>query len=172
MFTVHLRRAMEKKEKRDAQKYALEYKRECDVLRIQLQELKKIHELEITRLEAQYTAEINRLKMECDKLAHEPSTHQASFKSDDEDLKLSVSEVTAHVKEVFSKPCVVEACTMLFHLAMEHDCQNKEIFKLINGLLSAAIQRVAPYQIFNIPNVQQLNMNPQVVQNVFDENKM
>ena len=156
---------LEKEEERDAKEHAMEYKRECDALRNQLREQKKTHELEITRLEARYKAEINRLKMERNKLAQTPSSHQASLKSDNKELKLCISEVAAHVKERFSKPGAEEVSTMLYHFAMIHDGLNKETFKLIDGIVPAVIQRDKPQQTVEIPHAGQVNINPQQVIN-------
>ena len=171
MFAANLKQTMEEEEERDAKEHALEYKRECDALRNQLREQKKSYELEITRLEAQYKAEINRLKKERNRLAHEPSTHPASSKADEKELKMGVSEVAAHVKERFSKPGAEEVCTMLYHFAMEHNCLTKDIFILIDGIVPAIIKREMPHQTFNMPNVQQFNNNPQQVINQTKEDK-
>lgn len=172
MFAANLRQTMEEEEERDAKEHALEYKRECDALRNQLREQKKSHELEMTRLEAQYKAEIDQLRMERNKLAHESMAQQASPKPDEDEMKLGVTEVATHVKERFSKTGAEEVSTMLYHFAMEHDCLTKEIFNLIDGIVPAVILRDTPHQTFNMSNVQQFNNKPhQVINRVKEEDE-
>lgn len=161
MFAAGLRQTMEEEEERDAKEHALEYKRECDALRNQLHEQKKLHELEITRLEAQYKAELNRLRMERNRLAHEPQ-EQRPVASDSSEMKLGVSEVAAHVKERFSKTGAEEVSTMLYHFAMEHECLTRETFRLIDGIVPAVIQRDKPHQSVDITTAGQVNINPEV----------
>jgi len=133
---------------------------ECDALRNQLREQRLLCELEINRLEARYKDEIIRLRKECYRYAHEVSP-----RSEEEELKLDVSEVVAHVKERFSKSGAEEVSIMLYHFAVEHDCLSKETFKLIDGIVPAIIKRDASRQTFNMPNVQQFNNNPRKVIN-------
>ena len=62
MFAAGYNQTMEEEEEKYAQKHALEYKRENDVLRVQIQEQRKSHEMEIARLKAYYEAEVSKLK--------------------------------------------------------------------------------------------------------------
>ena len=141
-------------------------KRKYDALRNQIREQKLFYESEITRLEEHYKDEINRLEIELNKSAHE-----ASPKSEKEEMKLDVSEVVAYVKERFSKSGAEEMSIMLYHFAGEHDCLTKKIFKLIDGIVPAIMHRDALHQTFSMPNIQQFNNNPRKVLNWFWKKK-
>lgn len=134
--------------------------RECEALRKQLREQKLLHELEVTRLETQYKDEINRLRIEIDRYAH-----VALPKSEEEEMKLGVSEVVAHVKERFRRCSAEEVSLMLYHFAVEHDCLTKETHELIDSIVPAIIKRDAPNQTFNMERIQQFNNNPYKVIN-------
>ena len=97
-------------------------------------------------------------------LTYEPLT-QNKEKDDEKGLVLSLNEVAIHVKERFSKSGADEVCTMLYHMAIERGILEEDIFKLIDGIVPAVIQRDKPQQTVEIPHAGQVNINPQQVIN-------
>lgn len=130
--------------------------RECDVLRNKLRVQRLYYESEIARLKAQYKDEIT-------KIEHNKFAHKASPESEEEEMKLGISEVVARVKERFSKHGAEEVSMMLFRFAFDHDCLTKETYELIDGIVPAVMQRNKPQNNVNIKKAGQVNINPKKV---------
>lgn len=147
-------------------------KEERDRLKAQIDELQKSHEMELAKMEAQYKAEIDKIKKERNKLAHEPETRKDQVAaSGPKELTLTLSEVVAYVKERFSKSGADEICTMLYGKAVEHSCLEEYVLKQIEGIIPAIIKRDMPHQTVEIPQAGQVNINPHKVENNFKEEK-
>lgn len=160
MFAAGLQWTMDEEEAKDAQEHALEYKRERDALKIQIDELKKAHAMELTRMKAAYQAEMVTLREERNRLAHGHGVKPVD-EAVDREPSVTIAEVVSLVKERFTKNGAMEVTTLLFHLAGEKDIMTKEIFKLIDGIVPAVINR--EHQSFNFNNtVHQVNVNNQV----------
>ena len=82
-----------------------------------------------------------------------------------DDLKLSVSEMIEIVKERFSKSGADEFYGMISNLAVKHGCMNESLWKMIDGIVPAVIERDKPRQTVRIPHAAQVNINPQRVIN-------
>lgn len=145
-------------------------KEERDCLKAQIDELHKSHEMELAKMEAQFKAEIDKIKKERNKLAHEPETSQEQVPANGtKELTLTLSEITAFVKERFSKSGADEICTMLYGKAAEHGYLGENTFKLIDGIVPAVIERDKPLHKVDISQANQVNINPQEVVNHFEE---
>ena len=82
-----------------------------------------------------------------------------------DDLKLSVSEMIEIVKERFSKSGADEFYGMISNLAVKHGWMNENLWKMIDGIVPAVIERDKPRQTVRIPHAAQVNINPQRVIN-------
>lgn len=162
MFAAGLQWTMDEEEAKDAQEHALEYKRERDALKIQIDELKKAHAMELTRMKAAYQAEMATLREERNRLAHCQGARPVDEATDNEPT-VTIVEVVNLVKERFTKIGAMEVSTLLFHLAGEKGIMTNEIFKLIDGIVPAVLSRDTQHQSFNFNNtVHQVNVNNQV----------
>ena len=160
MFAAGLQWTMDEEEAKDARDHALEYKRERDALKNQLEGLQKVHAMELTRMKAAYQAKMATLREERNRLAHYPVQCPIE-KTVDSKPSLTIAEVVNLVKERFTKNGALEVSTLLFHLAGEKNILTNEVFKLIDGIVPAVINR--EHQTFNFNNtVQQVNVNSEV----------
>ena len=82
-----------------------------------------------------------------------------------DDLELSVSEMIEIVKERFSKSGADEFYGMISNLAVKHGWMNESLWKKIDGIVPAVIERDKPRQTVRIPHAAQVNINPQRVIN-------
>ena len=173
MFAAGLKQTMEEEEEMYAKEHALEYKRENDVLRYQLQEQRKTHEMEIAQIKATYETAIKELRHERNMLAHEPVTtyNVQNQNSNPDELTLTVTEIVDHVKENFSQSGAQEVSTMLFQFVVNHNHLDKGTLKRICDIVPSIINRDRQQNNLGINTVQQLNINPQTVTNNFKEDK-
>ena len=145
-------------------------KKERTRLMAELIDLQKSHEMEMARMEAQYKAEIEKVRNERNLLAHAPVV-EPEPETKPMELTLTLTEIADHVKARFSKSGADEICTLLYGKAAEHGYLGEETFKLIDGIVPAILKRDKPQQTIEIPKVQQLNINPQEVVNHFKDEK-
>ncbi len=139
-------------------------KQERDNLRARIDDLQKSHEMELAKMEAQYKAEIDKIRKERNKLAHEPEANKEQVPATEtKELTLTLSEVAAFVKERFSKSGANEICTLLYSKAAEHSYLGEETFKLIEGIIPAIIKRDKPQNNVDIQHAGQVNVSPQQV---------
>lgn len=144
MFARGLRETEELEEKREAQEHALEYLHECEALRREVYDLKRGHELEMARQEAQYNSKIADLKA-------------AVF---------NISEMVEYVKNNFPLSSAKDFKTMCYRLLLKRgDGVDVNIVKLLDGIEDAIRQREAKSQSINFASVSQVNINPQNVHN-------
>lgn len=147
-------------------------KQERDSLKTQLADLQKSHEMEMARMEAQYKSEIDKIRKERNKLAHEPVVVKTPIKeAKPKELTLTLSEVAAFVKERFSRAGANEVCTMLYSKASDHGFLGEDTFKVIDGIVPGVIAREKPHQTIEIPQAGQVNINPKEVKNYTKEDK-
>lgn len=145
--------AVDAEDKEDAQAHSWQYKHECELLRLHVEEQRQ---------------EIEALKNELEQKPVAVSNEEPSAKQDN---TLAIPDMVAHVKQRFSKAGAEEFCTMYYHLAMEHGNLDEETSKLIDGIVPAILQRDAHHQTINIPTAQQVNINPKEVINKPIEDK-
>ena len=139
-------------------------KEERDRLKAQIEELQKSHEMELAKKDAQYKAEIDKIKKERNKLAHEPEARKEQVSANEpKELMLALTEIAAFVKERFSKSGANEICTLLYSKASEHDYLGEDTFKLIEGIIPAIIKRDKPQNNVDISQAGVVNINPQQV---------
>ena len=137
-------------------------KEERDRLKAQIEELQKSHEMELAKMEAQYKAEIDKIRKERNKLAHEPEARKEQVSANEpKELMLALTEIAAFVKERFSKSGANEICTLLYSKASEHDYFGEDTFKLIEGIIPAIIKRDKPQNNVDISQAGVVNINPQ-----------
>ena len=137
-------------------------KEERDRLKAQIEELQKSHEMELAKKDAQYKAEIDKIKKERNKLAHEPEVRKEQVSANEpKELMLTLTEIAAFVKERFSKSGANEICTLLYSKASEHDYFGEDTFKLIEGIIPAIIKRDKPQNNVDISQAGVVNINPQ-----------
>lgn len=141
-------------------------KKERDSLKSQIADLKKSHAMEMAKKEAMYKAEIDKIRKERNKLAHEPVVVKTPIKeAKPKELTLTLSEVATFVMERFSRAGANEVCTMLYGKASEHGFLGEDTFKVIDGIVPGVIEREKPHQTIEIPQAGQVNINPQQVIN-------
>ena len=118
--------------------------------------------MELAKKDAQYKAEIDKIKKERNKLAHEPEVRKEQVSANEpKELMLTLTEIAAFVKERFSKSGANEICTLLYSKASEHDYFGEDTFKLIEGIIPAIIKRDKPQNNVDISNAGVVNINPQ-----------
>ncbi len=148
---------------------AMRYREERDALRLQLEEMRKSHAMELARLEAEYKVEIEALREDNEKLIRWPLKKKPSLLTQSAQgsnvLVFSINDVAAHVKERFSRSGGEEVCTMLYRFAVEYGNLSEETFKLIDSIMPAIMKRDHPHQTFEFPHVTQFNNNPGTVVN-------
>lgn len=163
MFAANLKQTMEEAYDDRAE----QYKQERDTYKYRLEEQKKAHAAEIARLEANYQAEIARLKtlLEQQPQPVAPAPEAATPNATPTEPAFTLTEMVALVKERFSKPGADEVSAMFYSLAAEHQYLGGDVLKLINGIVPAVLQRDSRNQYFELTNVQQFNNNPGNVNN-------
>ena len=147
----------------------------CESLEAQIEDLKKSHEMELARKEAQHKAEIDKIKKERNAPAHEPVVKKEPEADEKpKELTLTLSEIAAFVKERFSKSGADEICTMLYTKSAEHGFLGEDTFKVIGEIVPAVLKRDTHQTNIDITSAAQVNINPQKVINQAsedDENK-
>lgn len=163
MFAAGLKQTMEEAYDDRAE----QYKQERDTYKYRLEEQKKAHAAELARIEANYQAEIARLKtlLEQQPQTQAPTPETTPPNATTTDPAFTITEMVALVKERFSKPGADEVSAMFYSLAAEHRFLDGDVLKLINGIVPAILQRDSRNQYFELPNVQQFNNNPGNVNN-------
>lgn len=137
---------------------AEQYKQERDTYKYRFEEERKAHAAEVARMEANYKAEIARLKALLEK---QPQVETPAKQVEEKTApSFTIAEMVALVKERFSKSGADEVSAMLYSLAAEHQYLEGDVLKLINGIVPAVLQRDRLNQYFEMPNVQQFNNNP------------
>lgn len=150
MFARGLRETEEIEERLDAQEHALEYLHECEALRREVYDLKRNHELEMARQEAQYQTRIADLKA----------------------VVFNISEMVEYVKNNFPLSSAKDFKTMCYRLFLNRgDRVDEETVKLLDGIDEAIRHREAKSQNVNFAAVSQVNINPQNVHNHGKEEK-
>ena len=128
--------------------------------------------MEMARREAQYKAEIDKIRKERNALAHEPVSEKTSETDEKpKELTLTLSEMAAFVKERFSKSGADEICTMLYKKSAEHGFLGEDTFKAIDGIVPAVLKRSTPQTNVEITTAHQVNVNPQEVKNYTKDGK-
>lgn len=130
-----------------------------------IDELQSTIEVERSRMEAKYQAEIAELKQRFNESAPQIVSDEDIHKSKPAELTMTISELTDYVKERFSKTGGDEVCTMLYHIAVEHGNVDEETFKLIDSIGPAILKRDQSFTKIEIPTAGQVNINPQNVHN-------
>ena len=90
---------------------------------------------------------------------------QLEQKDDPKVLLFTFTEMVEIVKARFSKAGAEEFTNMLYNLATKHGCLDEEISKAIDGIVPAVLQREKGNTTIQIPTAQQVNINPQNVNN-------
>ena len=147
-------------------------KQEIDDLKNRIEEQRKSYEMEMAKKEAQYQIELDKIRKERNKLAHDPVARQeAAQTSAPVEMTLTLTEMADYVKSRFSNSGANEICTMFYSKAIEHHYLDEDTSKIIDSIVPDIIQRDKPQQNINIPQASQVNINPQTVQNHFKEEK-
>ena len=135
-----------------------QYKQERDTYKFRFEEERKAHAADVARIDANYKAEIARLKALLDQ---QPQQETPAKKIEGRtEPSFTIAEMVALVKERFSKSGADEVSAMFYSLAAEHQYLDGDVLKLINGIVPAVLQRDRQNQYFEMPNVQQFNNNP------------
>ena len=138
---------------------------------LQLQEEKADLEMQLSRMEARHKADIDRLQSELEQARNERSLSDfqpetAVAPQAPQPSAIPIADMADYVKTRFSKQGADEFCGMYWHFITTGQRQlDKDLDILIDGIVPAVIQREAPHQTFEMPNVQQFNNNPQAVNN-------
>ena len=146
-----------------------QYKQECETLKLEREEVRRSHAMELARIEAKYQAEIERLQQENNRFLRWPSKKRVGELKPSEwssDIPVfNINEMSDYMKERFSKSSAEEVCAMLYHLVVKHGNLSEETLKLIDSIVPAILKRNKLQQIFNLHHVSQFNNNPGTVVN-------
>jgi hypothetical protein len=145
---------------------ARQYLQERNALKMELEELQASHAMELARMEAQYQAEVEKLRAENNRFIRWPSKKRPDAQEpaqwSSNVLMFNLDEVADYMKERFSKSGAEEVSAMLYHLAVKHGALGEETLKLIDSIVPAILKRSTLHQIFNLQHVEQFNNNPQL----------
>ena len=147
---------------------ARQYRQERDVLKEQLEEMRKSHAMELAHLEARYRAEIKELLEENSRFIRWSRKKAGAWKpagAASGGLVLHLDDVADYVKKRFSRSGGEEVSTMLYHLAVSSGSLAEETFAQIDSIIPAIMERDAPNQVFKVAHVEQFNNNPGTVVN-------
>ena len=147
---------------------ARQYRQERDVLKEQLEEMRKSHAMELAHLEARYRAEIKELLEENSRFIRWSRKKAGAWKpagAASGGLVLHLDDVADYVKKRFSRSGGEEVSTMLYHLAVSNGNLAEETFAQIDSIIPAIMERDAPNQVFKVAHVEQFNNNPGTVVN-------
>lgn len=138
-----------------------------------LQDQRADYDLQLARMAAKYKQHINQLEKRQDTTARSDMAHEKPIPEGNattSEPSFTIAEMTAHVKERFSKQAAEEFCTMYYHLATSEGHHLDEASsKLVDGIVPAILLRDRPHQTIEMPNVKQFNNNPQTVINHGDK---
>ena len=163
-FSMGLARAMEVELNKDESKEDIITERDEAVRKCE--ELRKSHELDVARLEA----EISDLKQQLERKPKAKADKEENKANPaDNTIPITVEDMVAFVKREFSETSAVEFSLMLYKLAEAKNFHSKDFSALVNGIRDAIKQRDALQQTFNFnESVSQLNVSNQV-ENKFTE---
>jgi hypothetical protein len=141
---------------------ARQYRQERDVLKEQLEEMRKSHAMELAHLEARYRAEIKELLEENSRFIRWSRKKSGAWKpagATSGGLVLHLDDVADYVKKRFSRSGGEEVSTMLYHLAVSSGTLAEETFAQIDSIIPAIMERDHPHQTLNMSHVEQFNNN-------------
>ena len=147
-----------------------EYKKECERLKEELKARQEEFDREIAALEAKHKEETENLKemlrlqiqqMESEKDRKE-DTHETRPK---DALSFTLTELVALAKENLGVEGAKDFCYMLSGYIVKQRDMDEKVWTLIESVIPAVEQRVAPRNNFDIRTVHQMNVNPQQVIN-------
>lgn len=143
-----------------AEEKAERLEREYKSLKQQNEDLKDQHSSEI--------AELKERLLKYEKQTEEKEQAELSAVNP-QDLSFTIAEMVEYAIEHFNEPIGKEVSTMLMRLALKHHNYDEDIFLLIDSIEKAIKAQNAPQQKFDFSNVNQLNINPNNVENKFVE---
>lgn len=129
----------------------------------------KRHEEEMSELEAKYKSKIRELEAKLADASQITGLDDLESEASHVVVGFTIEEMVAHVKERFSKAAADEFVSMYYHLSMAHGDIDETDASLIDSIIPAIILRDAPRQTVEIPHAGQVNINPQAVNNHFEE---
>lgn len=157
---AHVYHQVAEQEAEYAEGMDLTYKEQLEELKKKYEDLEKFHEYRINEIEFNHQYELKALR---EKL--ERKTLIQEQKKDPHVLLFTFTEMVEFVKSRFSKAGAEEFTNMLYNLAIKHGYLDEEISKVIDGIVPAIQQREKGNTTIQIPEAQQVNINPQNVNN-------
>lgn len=153
------------------EKKAKRLEKESNELKSQYNDMLSRHKKELENIKNQYSSEIAELKERLSKFEKQTSETKKgkAILSDSQELSFTIAEVVEYAKEHFNEPMGKEVSTMLMRLALKHHNFEEDIFQLIDSIEKAIKAQNALQQKFDFSNVNQLNINPNNVENKFVE---
>ena len=136
------------------------YKEQLEKLQKEFKSLQEFQKYRIHEIESRHQSELQELR---EKL--EQKSLLQKQKDDPKVLLFTFTEMVEIVKARFSKAGAEEFTNMLYNLATKHGCLDEEISKAIDGIVPAVLQREKGNTTIQIPTAQQVNINPQNVNN-------
>ncbi len=138
----------------------LTYKEQLQELQKKYESLERTHEYRIREIEIRHQNELEELR---EKL--EQKILSGKQNDDPKVLLFTFTEMVELVRSRFSKAGAEEFTNMLYNLAIKHGYLDEEISKAIDGIVPAVQQREKGNTTVQIPEAQQVNINPQNVNN-------
>ena len=147
-----------------------QYRQECNTLRYQLGELKKDYEARLAENEAMHQSEIETLKSElmaarAEQTDHVTGNRAVAVETTPTEFSLTVAEMASYVIKNFSESAANEFINLYYHFAIQYNNLDDDASKIMDGIIPAIHRRNAPQTQIEIPTVQQVNINPQNVNN-------
>ena len=146
------------------------YRQECNTLRYQLGELKKDYEARLAENEAMHQSEIETLKSElmaarAEQTDHVTGNRAVAVETTPTEFSLTVAEMASYVIKNFSESAANEFINLYYHFAIQYNNLDDDASKIMDGIIPAIHRRNAPQTQIEIPTAQQVNINPQNVNN-------
>ena len=140
--------------------------REIKLLEVQIENQKKQYEEKMGEIESKYQQEIEELKVKLQEAA-------AKFVESDEcEQSFTISEIVEYSKERIDELSIGKGVSnMLIRLLLDRHVYDEENFQLIDGIEKAIKAKNAPQTLVELPHVGQVNINPQKVENKFNDER-
>ena len=136
------------------------YKEQLEKLQEDYKSLQEFQEYRIREIESRHQCELQEMRVKL-----EQKYLLRKQKDDPKVLLFTFTEMVEIVKARFSKVGAEEFTNMLYNLATKHGHLDEEISKAIDSIVPAVLQREKNNTTIQIPTAQQVNINPQNVNN-------
>ena len=143
----------------------LVYREQLNALKARYERLERAHRQEIEALKRKHEEEMADIRRQMQK-----NNRRLPFINNDPYL-MSVEDIVEVAKERFSRSAADELTNLLYKLSFRYHYENSGFTRMIDNLVPAVMERESPHHTIEIPAAHQVNINPQLVTNQFDDKK-